>query len=408
MVRFSDPSARRAVVGYLLVATTINYLDRQTLSVLAPVLQKELSISSLEYSYIINSFLAVYSVMYLLVGRAVDLVGVRWGLGCGIVVWSLAEILHGRARGFEDLCLARALLAIGEAAIIPSGVKAVAEWFEAKQRGVAVGTFEIGLSLGPIIAPPLVVWLSLQWGWRSAFVWTGVLGLFWAIPWLLWYRTPSNPAPRNEGSRPVSWLATLSSRSVWAVGLARFFGDPVWYFYLFWLPKFLSEAKGLSLASIGAFAWTPYLASMLGGLSGGAISSWMIARGVDPVTARKRVLLFSSIVVSSGVLCIYLESLVWTLVSIGVAAFAMQCWGVNLDTLPGDLFPAERVAQSVGLAGMLGSLGGVAFTAAIGYLVQYYSYTPVWIATAVTYPLGLCCLHALLGRRPARSLAVKA
>lgn len=406
MPRLPDLTIRRGLAGFLLVATTINYVDRQTLSVLAPVLQKELSITTLEYAYIVNSFLAVYSVMYLLGGRIVDRVGTRRALGYGIVWWSLAEILHGWMTGFRGLCLARALLAVGEAAIIPSGVKAVAEWFTSKERGLAVGTFEIGLSLGPIIAPPLVVWISLQQGWRHAFFWTGLAGLIWAVPWLLFYRAP-NVAPQGprqnaedrDESRRASWRELFRSREVWALGLGRFFGDPVWYFYLFWLPKYLSDAKGLSLTGIAAFAWTPYLASLLGGLAGGALSGWLIQRGWETVAARRRVLLWSSVIVSSGVLSMYMESIFLVMLAIGAAAFAMQSWGVTLDTLPGDLFPPERVGQVVGLCGFLGAIGGVAFTSLTGYIVQHYSYAPIWVASAMMYPAGLLCLRILMPAR---------
>ena len=186
------------VVALLLAATTINYIDRQTLSVLAPLLQKELHFSSLQYSYAVNSFLAVYAVMYLLMGRVLDYLGTRRGLGVAVVLWSVAEMLHGSVVGIKTLCLYRAMLGIGEAAIIPGGVKAVAEWFNPKQRGVAIGTFEMGLSLGPLFAPPLVVWIALHYTWRDAFVWTGVLGLMWSIPWLLCYRTPAISTSAEE------------------------------------------------------------------------------------------------------------------------------------------------------------------------------------------------------------------
>ena len=404
MKGLSDPAARRTVVAFLLGATTINYIDRQSLSVLAPVLQREFSLTTVQYSYLVNSFLAVYSVMYLVAGRVVDRLGTRRGLGYAILCWSAAEILHAFAGGFASLCAARALLAVGEAAIIPSGVKAVAEWFEPKRRGLAIGTFEIGLSLGPLVAPPLVAYLAIHFGWRSAFVWTGVAGLLWAIPWLLFYRLPSAAPAGGERLPPQAQPSPrelLRSRQVWAVGLARFFGDPVWYFYLFWLPKYLADARGLTLQSIGAFAWIPYLGSMLGGFAGGAASSWLIRRGMPAPAARQRILSISSVAVSSGVLCIYLDELGWALAAIACAAFFMQFWGVNLDTLPSDLFPSNSVAQAVGVAGLLGSAGGIVFTAATGHIVERYGYSPVWVASAVMYPAGLTCLRLCL--RPQRS-----
>ncbi len=391
----------RGTLTLLLLAITINYVDRQTLSVLAPTLRQELRISSLQYSYIINSFLVVYAVMYVVAGRIVDVMGTRRGLGLAVTWWSVAEIMHGFANGALFLCVARAFLAVGEAAIIPSAVKAVAEWFSPKQRSMAIGIAETGLSLGPIIAPPGVVWITLGQGWRYTFFWTGLAGLLWTIPWWCFYQKPSETS-LQEDERPRStqnatrWSELLRSRGVWAVGFGRFFADPVWYFYLFWLPKYLNETRGLSLESIGAFAWIPYAASLLGGLVGGAASSRMIRRGVAPLAARKRLLLLSGGFVSAGVLCVHLHHVFGVLFVISIASFAMLSWGVNLDTLPTDLFPPQQIAQVVGLGGFMGALGGIAFTALTGFVVQYFSYTPIWIASAMMYPFGYLIVSALL------------
>ncbi|HWQ55468.1 MAG TPA: MFS transporter [Bryobacteraceae bacterium] len=385
---------RRGVVALLLAATTINYVDRQTLSVLAPLLQREMRLTSLDYSYVVNSFLVVYSICYVLAGAMVDRLGTRRGLGYAVVWWSLAEMLHAFATGLVSLCVARALLAVGEAAIIPAGVKAISEWFEDRERGLAVGIFEMGLSIGPILAPPLVVWIAMRQNWRYAFLWTGATGLVWAIPWLLLYRRPAVAA--SASASDVPWAKVARSRSVLAVGLARFFGDPVWYFYLFWLPKYLADARGLSMASIGAFAWIPFVAALAGGLAGGGISSRLVRAGMPPVRARQAVLLASGLLVSAGVLSVYAASLFGAMLAVSAGAFAMQCWGANLDTLPTDLFPSEQVARAVGLCGLFGSVGGILFMAVTGYLVQHYSYTPVWIATAVMYPVGYLLLRVLL------------
>ncbi len=398
--------SRGTVVGLLLLATTINYIDRQSLSVLAPFLQRELHISTLQYSYAVDSFLAVYAVMYLLSGRAVDHLGTRWGLGLAVIWWSIAEMLHAAVVGIKSLCIFRALLAIGEAAVIPSGVKAVAECFASEERGVAVGTFEMGLSLGPVFAPPLVVWITLHRGWKEAFLWTGAAGLIWALFWMWFYQVPSriiSDGERGLDPKPppatMKWVELFSSKEVWGVGSARFFSDPIWYFYLFWLPKYMADDKGLTLKSIGAFAWIPYCASLVGGLSGGAASSWLVKRGVGTVKARQSAMLLSSLLVSFGVLSAYLESLLWVMVVVSLAAFAMQFWGANLDTLPIDLFPPEHVAQTVGFAGFLGAVGGIIFNSSTGYVVEHYSYAPVWIASALTYPIGFLLLFVLL-RQP--------
>jgi ACS family hexuronate transporter-like MFS transporter len=395
------------VVALLLAATTINYIDRQTLSVLAPLLQKELHISSLQYSYAVNSFLIVYSPMYLVMGRVLDRLGSRRGMGLAVVWWSVAEILHGAVVGIKTLCLFRAMLAIGEAAIIPGGVKAVAEWFSSKQRGVAIGTFETGLSLGPILAPPMVVWMALRYSWREAFVWTGIMGLAWAIPWMLFYRVPaaSTPGPETAENLPVAagaikWVDLFTSKKAWAVALGRFFSDPVWYFYLFWLPKYMAESKGMSIKLIGELAWIPYVGSLLGSLTGGAFSSWLVKRGVAPAKARMQALLVGTILVTFGVFSIYLNNIFMVMAVISVGNYAMQFWGGNLDTLPTDLFPSQQVAQVVGFGGLMGAAGGILFTASTGYAVTHYSYTPVWIASGVVYPVGLLIMHLLLRKTP--------
>jgi ACS family hexuronate transporter-like MFS transporter len=391
------------VVALLLAATTINYIDRQTLSVLAPLLEKELHFSSLQYSYAVNSFLTVYAVMYLLMGRVLDYLGTRRGLGMAVVLWSVAEILHGSVVGIKTLCLYRALLAVGEAAIIPGGVKAVAEWFNPKQRGVAIGTFEMGLSIGPLLAPPLVVWIALHYTWREAFVWTGILGLIWALPWLLFYRVPAVATSADESGEPqrvllppLRWSEVFTSRKTWALGAGRFFSDAIWYFYIFWLPKYLADSKGLSIKLIGELAWIPYLASMMGCMSGGLASSWLVKRGTRPVSARQIVMLVAAIMVALGVFSIYLRSIYWVMFVISLGAFALQLWGSTLDTLPTDLFPPEQVAQATGFGGLMGAVGGIAFTAGTGYLVSHYSYTPVWIASGLTSPVGLLILFLLL------------
>ena len=394
----------RQVLALLLTATTINYIDRQTLSVLAPLLQKELHISSLQYSYAVNAFLVLYALMYLLMGRVVDRLGTRKGLGFAVIWWSLIEMLHVTVTGIQTLCVYRALLAVGEAAIVPGGVKAVAEWFDAKQRSVVIGTFEMGFSLGPLIAPPLVGWISLRQGWHAAFFWTGLLGLIWAIPWFRFYHPPAMTVRNygvgdHAGKQVMPWVELFHSKQVWGIGFGRFFSDPVWYFYLFWIPKYLSDSQGLSLGSIAAFAWIPYLASLVGGVTGGIASSWLVRQGVKPVKARQYVMFLSSILVSSGVLCVYLSRLVFVLTALSISAFAMQFWGANIDTLPIDIFPSEHAAQTVGFTGLMGAIGGILFTAGTGYVVQHFSYTPVWVASTVMYPTGLLLVCLLLGRQ---------
>jgi MFS transporter, ACS family, hexuronate transporter len=388
----------------LLIGLTINYIDRQTLSVLAPTLQQEFSLTTAQYAAIINSFLGVYCIMYAVAGRVIDRLGTRRGLALAVIWWSCAEILHVAATGFASLCIARALLAVGEAAMIPSAVKAVAESFSIEKRSLALSIVEVGLSLGPIIAPPLVAWMALQYGWRYAFVCTGGAGLLWAVPWWLVYRDPQavNAGTMMDSpaaSQKLSWFRLFRSPEVLAVGCARCLGDPVWYFYLFWLPKYLTDSRGLDLASVGTLAWIPYVASLAGGLAGGGASGWLVPRGFTPAAARLRVMLVSACLVSSGVLAIYVDSIAWALLFISIASFAMLAWGINVDTLPTDLFVSAQVARVTGIAGFFGAGGSILFTALTGWAVERFSYRPIWIASAVMYPAAFVIASALLRRR---------
>jgi ACS family hexuronate transporter-like MFS transporter len=405
---------RWAVAWTLLAATTLNFLDRQTLAVIAPQVQQDLGISSIGYAAVINSFLTVYAVMYLLSGRIVDFLGTRRGLGFAIIWWSIAQLLHAFAHDLVSLCVLRALLAVGEAAIIPSCVKAVAEWFEPRERSTAVCIFEAGLSIGPILAQPLVAWIALHQGWRSAFLYTGGAGFVMAAWWLLRYATPAAAvaAARAAPTAGGAWRHLIASRAIWGVAVTRIFGDPVWHFYMGWLPKYFAEAKGLKLAESAAYLWIPFFAQMLGGLFGAWLAHRMIRHGAPPVAALYRIMLLSTPIISIGVLTIYAESLWLGILAVSVGGFALQVWGVSVETLPAEIFPAERVAAGVGLCGMLGTLGGVAFTAVTGYLVQHYSYTPVWFLSAVLCPVGWFVGWLLLRRNapgaPASGTAVAA
>src|SRR5947208_4248714 len=244
-------------------------------------------------------------------------------MAMAVIWWSMAEVLHGAAVGLKTLCLFRAMLAIGEAAIIPGGVKAVAEWFNPEQRGVAIGAFETGLSLGPILAPPLVVWIALRYSWREAFVWTGVMGLIWSTAWLLLYRAPAESNRGHDAGEDLTvapaamnWADLFTAKKARAVGLGRFLADPIWYFYLFWLPKYMADAKGLSLKLIGELAWIPYLASLLGGLTGGVASSWLVRRGSPAIEAREKAMLLACVMVAISVVSVYLHSILLFMVVI--------------------------------------------------------------------------------------------
>ena len=294
------------IVSLLFLATVINYVDRQTLSVLAPLLREQFHMSNTDYSRIVFAFLLAYMIMQSGSGRLMDRLGTRVGMALTVGWWSVAAMLHAAAGSVVSFGAFRFLLGMGEAGNWPGGVKAVSEWFPAKERAFATGFFNSGSTVGAIIAPPLVTWMALRWGWQSAFLMTGSLGFVWVVLWLLFYRSPQEhrwlgererayilagqPATDVESAPKVRWVDLLGYRQVWGLVLARMMADPVWWFYVFWLPEYLKRDRNFSMIMIGYFAWIPFLTADIGCLTGGAISGWLIRRGCPVLKARKMVM----------------------------------------------------------------------------------------------------------------------
>lgn len=385
--------ARRWWIAVLLfLSTLLNYFDRQILSLISPVLRVDFSLTAHQYALLLDAFLLGYTSLQFFAGWIVDRVGARNGLMIAMIWWSGAGAVAAAARNPQQLAFCLFLMGVGEAANWPSAVKAIQEWFPSEKRAAAVGLFNAGSSVGAILAPLVVSRLTLNYSWRFAFLCCGVLGLLWVGPWrLLYRRTPTAPAPAERSKGNFSFLA--DSRA-WGVILARFFADSIWFFYIFWLPDYLSRAQSLSLRAIGSTAWIPFVAAAIGNFAGGSASGFLIRRGMRPAAARVLVMGAAALVMSTGVAIRFCHSAAPALALISVAVFAYSAWAANVLTLPSDIAPASAVATLTGTAGTLAGLGGVLTTFVTGLVIDRFSYGPILLALAV-WPLiafGFCLL----------------
>jgi ACS family hexuronate transporter-like MFS transporter len=386
------PHLRWWIAGLLFLATVINYVDRQTLSVLAPVLRDEFGMTATDYSRVVSAFMLAYLIMQTGSGRLMDVVGTRWGFALCITWWSLAAMAHAAARSVLHLGIVRFLLGLGEAGNWPGAVKAISEWFPVRERAFAIGLFNSGSTVGATIAPPLVAWLALTYGWRNAFLITGATGFLWLAAWLVIYRRPEEhpwlrPPERaliragqehTQSSERIAWRSLFSYPQVWALVFGRMLADPVWWFYVFWLPEYLKREREFSLAMIGYIAWIPFLAADIGNLVGGAASGALVKRGMAVLRARKAVMLVCALLMMSGIPAVLVEQ-AWVAVAlISLVTFAYSAWAANILTLPADLFPPQIVASVSGLSGTGAATGGMAFTLIIGWVVDRFSYVPVF------------------------------
>lgn len=409
------------IVWTLFCSTVINYLNRQTLSVLAPVITRELHLTHTDYSQIVSAFQIAYAVMWLVGGVILDLIGTRLGLAVAMIWWSVSSILTPLANSVASFSVFRFLLGMGEGFNWPGASKTVAEWFPGRERGLAVAIFDSGSSVGAVIAPPLVAGVAALVGWRYAFVAIGLIGFLWLIPWLTIYK-PLAHHPRVSAEErsfielhrdaPVAsarlgmrkWLDLLKDRNVWGIVIGRSFTDPVWWFYVFWLPEYLSDARGFSLKQIGAFAWIPFLFSDLGNFTGGFASGFLIKRGMAIIRARKWVCVLCAIPILAGIPAALTHSAYWALAFISIATWGYASWSTMGLTFPSDLFPQDVVASVTGLSGLGAGIVSTLFTLAVGVLVDKFSYLPAFIAAA-TLPL-IATASILLLIRP-RSAVVE-
>ncbi len=404
------------IVGMICMVTIINYIDRQTLSVLAPTIREQFGMTNVSYSRVVTIFLLGYTISQALSGRVLDKIGVRRGFMLFVGIWTIASMLHATARNVWQLGVFRFILGIGEAGNWPGAAKAVAEWFPVRERAFGMSIFNGGSTIGAVVAPPVIVWVALNYGWRYAFFIGAFLSLILMALWYRYYQAPLHhpllsdeerkhilsdqpaiDATSNVTRRP--WLDLFKHRQVWAVVAARFFSDPIWWFLIAWLPNYLKGERGFTLALIGLLAWVPFLWADIGNLTGGFVSSLLIKRGWSVDKARKVVLATSALLVPLGVLgVVTATSNAMVIASISMIAFAFQSWIVNIHTIPSDTFPKQDVGAVFGIGGTSAGIASMLFTLLVGYVVDRWSYTPVFIMVGVMAPLAGLLFFGIMRR----------
>ena len=400
---------RWRVCAMLLAATTINYVDRQVLGVLAPFLQQQIGWNEVEYGYIVTAFQAAYAIGLLCAGAIIDRFGTRIGYAIAIGVWSLAAMSHALATGVVGFALARFALGLGEAGNFPAAIKTVAEWFPRRERALAVGIFNSGSNVGAIVAPLLVPVVAATLGWQAAFLFTGVLSAAWLVLWLTWYRTPDQQPKlsaaelaliRSDPPEPqvrLPWRRLLRHRQTWAFVAAKFMTDPIWWFFLFWLPKFLHAKYGLSLLELGPPLIVIFVLADVGSIAGGWLAGRLIQRGWSVNRARKGAMALCALAVVPIIFAAYADNLWLAVALIGLATAGHQGWSANVLTLPSDLFPRPAVASVVDIGGFAGAVSGMMIATLIGLLLQATgSYVPVFLLAGSAYLLALLVVHLLV------------
>lgn len=400
---------RWVIVALLFAATVINYIDRQMLGVLKPTLQQDLGWNELDYANVVFWFQTAYAIGYIGFGRIVDVIGARVGYAIAFTIWTAAHIAHGGVHSVFQFGLARFGLGIGEAGNFPAGIKAVTEWFPAKERALAVGIFNAGANIGAVVTPLIVPWLTVAYGWRAAFVVTGLVTSVWLVAWLAIYRRPTehrrvSPAELAyiqqdpvDPVTPLPWRQIALKRQTWAYALGKFLIDPIWWFFLFWLPGFLADRYDLNILQFGPPLVAVYLLSDVGSVVGGWASSRMIHAGRSVNFARKVTMLACAILVTPIYFAQHYDSLWVAVLVIGLATAAHQAFSANLYTLPSDLFPRSAVGSVIGIGGTVGAVGGMIFTLYVGQVLDRIgSYTPIFIVAGSAYFIALIAIHLLV------------
>lgn len=410
------------IAGLLFASTVINYIDRQTLSVVAPVLTRELNISQVEYSYVVQAFLIAYTIMYVLSGPLVDRWGTKVSLTVFVAWWSIANALHLFARNAMQLAVFRFLLGVGEPGNYNAAARVASEWYPARERAFINGLVNAGSAVGAIVAAPLVAWLTIRYGWRSAFAVTGALGFVWLAAWWFFYHLPERhpfitPAEMKHiraGSQAEaeipgqSWVRLWARRDVWGLLLARFCSDPVWWFYLFWMPKYLAEQRAFTLAEIGLIAWVPYLSADVGAVAGGYISGRLIARGRTALQARYIPMAAGAFFMPASIAVAFTDSSVVAVALISMVTFAHMIWKTNLMTITNDIYPVASVGSVAGIVSLGSGLGGVLFMNLTGRIVEAVSYNTMFIIMGFLHPAAFVVCRLLVPKAPAMGPSARA
>jgi ACS family hexuronate transporter-like MFS transporter len=396
------------MIGMVFVATLINFLDRLTVSTLAPLIVSDLKLSNQDYAAIASWFLLAYSFSHALSGRLFDRIGLKTGYSLSITLWSLAAMAHATARSAGAFSLFRFLLGLGEAGNWPGAAKICNDWFPIRERAFAMAIFNSGAALGSVISAPIIVALQQAFGWQATFLITGSIGFLWLIGWLWIYQPPAQhrwlqPSERAvyaaavpSESKRTPWPSLLGYREVWAIVLARFFTDPVWWLFLNWMPLYLNKVYGLDLKSIAWAAPIPFIASDVGSLSGGALTGWLIGRGWPVLRARKVPIYVGAACMAAGAGILTARDAAAAVAWMALAAFGFQFWVNNVQTMPSDFFPSQSVGSVAGMGGFGAGIGALLFTLSTGWIVDRFGYTPVLIMTGILPMIGTACLLMLL------------
>lgn len=432
---FKFNGVRWMIIGLVFFATLINYIDRLTISVLAPAIMKTFSLSNTEFGAIATWFLLAYTISQSASGKLYDKIGVKKGFTISIVVWSLAGIATAWANGVRALAACRFMLGLGEAGNWPGAAKTVSEWFPARQRALGMAIFNSGAAIGSIVAPPIIIGLHAFFtarggDWHEVFIFTGALGFIWLAAWWYLYDSPENHkwiTPEEyalirehddklevvappEGTiaeevnvtvpedKAIGWFQLLTYRQTWAIILGRLLVDPVWWLYITWLPLYLSQVHGFDLKQIGLFAWVPFVAADAGSLFGGWLSGHLISRGWSVDKARKAAIIFAACLMPAGIIAAFTTSAMLALVLIAIVLFGFQVWINNVQTLPSDIFPSKAVGSVAGLGGTGAGIGSMIFTFTTGWVTDNFSYAPILIAAGLLAPIGTIVLLTLSGR----------
>ncbi len=413
---------RWTVVALLFFATTVNYLDRQVIGLLKPTLEHAFSWSETDYGNIVMAFSAAYALGLLFFGRIIDRIGTKKGYIVSIIAWSVAAIGHAFARSTVGFGVARAALGLGESGNFPAAIKAVAEWFPKKERALATGIFNSGANIGAVVAPIMVPWILGMWGWQEAFIITGLIGFVWLVFWWALYEIPSRqkqlsqaefeyihsdaPEMKDNNEKPVDWFRLFRIRQTWAFIFGKMLTDPIWWFFLFWLPSYFSSTFQIDLKKPSFELAVVYTATTIGSIGGGYLSGYFIRLGWPVFRARKTAMLIFALCVVPIVLAQYATN-VWAAVGlISLAAAAHQAWSANIFTTASDMFPKKAVSSIVGIGGMAGAVGGILFPMLVGHLLDAYKeagnigagYNVLFVICGCVYLLAWGIMHLFTPR----------
>jgi ACS family hexuronate transporter-like MFS transporter len=403
------------IIGLICLGTIINYLARNSLGVLAPQLKTTLNFTTQEYSYIVGAFQVAYTIMQPVCGYIIDFLGLKVGFALFAVIWSITSMMHSFATSWGGLAFFRGLLGLSEAAAIPSGIKAVGEWFPAKERSVAIGWFNAGTSLGAMLAPPMIIYIALQSNWGMAFVVPGILGLIWAVMWYMFYRSPQQHSMISDTERAYIQSGQLkaadvvvkpalreiiSAKAFWAIALPRFLAEPAWQTFSFWIPLYLSTERGMDIKQIAMFAWLPFLAADMGGILGGYLSPFFMKHFKFKLINSRIAGITLGAVCMIGPGCIGLTSSAYVAIALfSLGAFAHQMISALLNTLSTDVFKPNELATANGMTGMVSWIGGLSFSLVVGALATKIGYNPLFVCLTVFDLLGAIIVISLLRNR---------